>query len=158
MAQSSHSIKGTHYHGWLIPYQPQEWLLHGDELFVTYPRQCLDETVKNITTSISSILTNRAVCDLACDVITGDLGSIFGWVNECLANQTHGEAYSDAFTSVTLLENKDSIRWLQAIRSTEINHWRHSGPYVSPRLTFTHSAFFFVCLLRFLQHSFPKQD
>lgn len=79
-------------------------------MLVTYPRQCLDETVKNITTSVSSILTNRAVCDLACDVITGDLGSIFGWVNECLAHQTHGEAYSDAFTSVTLLEGKDSIR------------------------------------------------
>jgi hypothetical protein len=85
----------------------EEWLLLGVQLLVSYPRQCIDGTVKNIRTSVSSGLTNRAVCNLASDVITGDLGSIFGWVNECLANQTHSKAYSDAFTSVTLLENKD---------------------------------------------------
>jgi hypothetical protein len=79
-------------------------------LLVSYTRQCLDGAVKNITASTSSGLTNRAVSDLACDVITGDLGSIFGWVNECLANQTHGEAYSNAFADITLLEDKDSIR------------------------------------------------
>lgn len=79
-------------------------------MLVSYSRQCLDETVKIITVSVSSGLTNRTVRDLACDVITSDLGSIFGWVNECLANQTHGEDYSDAFANVNLLEDKDSIR------------------------------------------------
>jgi hypothetical protein len=55
-------------------------------------------------------LTNRTVSDLACDVITGDLGSIFGWVNERLANQTHGEADSNKFAVVNLLEDKNNIR------------------------------------------------
>jgi hypothetical protein len=32
-----------------------------------------------------------------------------------------------------------------------MNHLRHSGPYVSQHLTFTHPAFF--CLLRFLQQT-----
>jgi hypothetical protein len=58
----------------------------------------------------SSGLTNGAVSDLACDVTAGDLGSIFGWVNECLAHQTYGEADSNTFPVVTLLEGKCSIR------------------------------------------------
>jgi hypothetical protein len=58
----------------------------------------------------ASGLTNRAVSDLAGDVITGDLGSIFWWVNECLANQTHGQADSNKFAIVNLLEDKDNVR------------------------------------------------
>lgn len=75
-----------------------------------YQSQCLAEVVTNTEVHAAFVLTNRAVSDLACDVITDDLGSIFGWVNERLTNQTHSEGDSNKFAIVTLLEGKDNTR------------------------------------------------
>lgn len=87
----------------------------------------LAEVVTNTEVHAAFVLTNRAVSDLACDVITDDLGSIFGWVNECLANQTHSESDSNKFAIVTLLEDKDNIRELSDVKSTylETSLWHH---------------------------------
>jgi hypothetical protein len=75
-----------------------------------------------VDTDICTIsgLTNRAVSDLAGDVITSDLGSIFRWVNERLANHTHGQDDSNKFAIVNLLEDKDNVRELSVLRSTDL--------------------------------------